>query len=233
MTEAEWLACSRPESMLGFLRRQPTGRGVATDRKRRLFAVACCRRIWHLIKEEPCRQAVEVAERYADGLATDKELRMAHYAARNLFQGAVHCPFNRDVDPAAALAAYFASGEAGMCVGTISNAAFAVGNQFPCEQRDAAWASEWAAQSDLVREVMGNPFRPIPRNPSWLLSNGGSIMRLAQEVYDQKRFEFLPVLADALMGAGCDEEEILAHCREPGPHARGCWVLDIILSTDR
>jgi hypothetical protein len=229
MTEAEWLTCSRPEPMLGFLRREPTARGGASDRKLRLFAVACCRRIWHRIKEDPCRGAVEVAERYADGLATDEELRMAHYAARNLFQGAVYCPFSRDVDPAAALAASFASGQAGMCAGTISNAALAVGNQFPYEQRDAAWASEWEAQSDLVREVIGNPFRPIARNLSWLLRDGGPAVRLAREIYDGRRFNALPVLADALMGAGCDNEAILAHCRGRAPHVRGCWVLDLLL----
>src|SRR6516225_2830409 len=75
MTEAEWLACTDPEPMLKFLR------GKAGSRKLRLFACACLRRVWHLLIEEPCRTAVEVSERYADGLATREELDAAWYEA--------------------------------------------------------------------------------------------------------------------------------------------------------
>jgi hypothetical protein len=229
MNEAGWLACPRPEPLLSFLRRASGGRSTASDRKLRLFAVACCRRIWHRITEQPCRDAVDVAERYSDGLATAEELRISHYAARNFFQGAVYCPFSGQVDPAAALAAACASDELANCAGTIENAALAVGNQFPYAERDPAWASERAAQSDLLRDVLGNPFRTVAWDPSWSTGKGWLAVRLAREIYDARRFENLPLLAEALAAAGCGTEDSLAHCRQPGPHVRGCWVVDLLL----
>src|SRR5437763_1443369 len=72
MTEQEWLKYAQPEQMLKFLR------GKVSERKLRLFAVACCRGIWHLITDKTCRRAVEVAERYSDGLASEEERHWAH-----------------------------------------------------------------------------------------------------------------------------------------------------------
>ena len=81
----------------------------------------------------------------------------------------------------------------------------------------------------LVREIFGNLFRPVNVNPAWLVWNDGTIPKLAQSIYDDRAFDRLPVLADALEEAGCTNAEILEHCRGPGPHVRGCWVVDLVL----
>jgi hypothetical protein len=81
----------------------------------------------------------------------------------------------------------------------------------------------------LVRDVMGNPFRPTVVDERWLAWNGGTIVRVAEAVYAERAFERLPVLADALEDAGCNDADILGHLRGPGPHALGCWSLDLLL----
>jgi hypothetical protein len=81
----------------------------------------------------------------------------------------------------------------------------------------------------VVRDIFGNPFRPVSLDPAWLSWNEGTVPRIAQVIYEDGRFNKLPVLADALEEAGCDNDAILSHCREPGPHARGCWVIDQVL----
>jgi hypothetical protein len=81
-----------------------------------------------------------------------------------------------------------------------------------------------------VRDIFGNPFRPITLDPSWLTA---TVTSLAQAIYEERAFDRLPVLADALEDAGCANAEILSHCRQPGEHVRGCWVVDLILSKDR
>jgi hypothetical protein len=83
--------------------------------------------------------------------------------------------------------------------------------------------------SVLLRDIFGNPFRPVPADPNWLSWNDGTIPELAQAVYDDRAFDRLPVLADALEEAGCVNADMLAHCRGPGPHVRGCWVVDLLL----
>lgn len=80
----------------------------------------------------------------------------------------------------------------------------------------------------LLRELWGNPFRPAAFDPAWLAYNDGTINRLARSVYDGA-FETLPILGDALEEAGCADAAVLAHCRDPGPHVRGCWVVDGLL----
>ncbi len=87
-------------------------------------------------------------------------------------------------------------------------------------------ASREKLQCKLVRCIFGNPFRPVAFDPNWLTS---TVRGLASSAYDSREFGTLPVLADALQDAGCDDETVLGHLRGPGPHARGCWVLDAIL----
>jgi hypothetical protein len=77
-----------------------------------------------------------------------------------------------------------------------------------------------------LHEVYGNPFRPVTTDPSWLTP---AVTALARGMYESRDFSAMPILADALQDAGCDNDDILNHCRGPGPHVRGCWVVDLVL----
>ncbi|HET6572444.1 MAG TPA: hypothetical protein VFG68_02490 [Fimbriiglobus sp.] len=78
----------------------------------------------------------------------------------------------------------------------------------------------------LLRCIVGYPFRPVACDPSWRTS---TVVGLAEAIYADRVFDRLPILADALEDAGCTHPDVLAHCRGDGPHARGCWVVDLIL----
>ena len=106
------------------------------------------------------------------------------------------------------------------------------------ERREAArrsakleiYNAERNAQSELLRCIVHNPFRPVSALSIDLLSwNSGLIFKLAQGIYDDRAFDRLPILADALEEAGCTDADILNHCRQPGEHVRGCWVVDLVL----
>jgi hypothetical protein len=84
-------------------------------------------------------------------------------------------------------------------------------------------------QAAFLRDLFGNPFRPVPVDPAWLAWERGTIPKLAEEIYEERAFDRLPVLADALEDSGCTNPDILSHLRGPGPHVRGCWVLDLLL----
>ncbi|MBN9121910.1 MAG: hypothetical protein J0I06_22675 [Planctomycetes bacterium] len=80
--------------------------------------------------------------------------------------------------------------------------------------------------SQLLRDIFGNHFRPVVVEPSWLTS---TVVTLTEGIYQEKAFDRMTILADALMDAGCDNKDILSHCRQPGEHVRGCWVIDLLL----
>ena len=90
----------------------------------------------------------------------------------------------------------------------------------------AEFLAEIAAQADLLRDIFGNPFHSAELQPDWLTSD---VLTLARGIYDARAFDRMPILADALQDAGCDDTSLLDHCREPGDHVRGCWVIDRLL----
>jgi hypothetical protein len=207
MTEQEWPACADPAAMLMSL-------GRLSDRKYRLFVAACCRRIWHLLPDAASRAAVEAAEAYADGRLGLPGLREAAKAV-----------FEREPSPAKD-AAFYAATITGAYNLAARSAAGAAARAVAGDGGDAS--AEKAAQADLLREIVGNPFRPAQIDPAWLARNGAAA-DLAREIADEQRFRDLPVLAAALAEAGCADEELLAHLRRPGGHVRGCWALDAVL----
>jgi len=210
MTEQEWLAGTAPGIMVNFLR----DRG--SERKLRLFACACCRLVWNLLTDWRSRHAVETAERFADSTAEVEDL----LSARNQAVRAIWTLKNETARNAAR-AAVDTTRYDGLLRGTTWYA--------------TAWYAAMGASNVLTRVallhcIFGNPFRPSPvLAPAVLEWENGGIRRIAQASYDERRFKGLPILADALEDAGCDNVEILSHCRGPGPHARGCWVVDLIL----
>ena len=81
----------------------------------------------------------------------------------------------------------------------------------------------------LCRDIFDNPFRPSAVDRLWLAWRDATIPKLAQAIYDDRAFDRLPALADTLEEAGCHDADILGHCRGPGPHVRGCWVVDLLV----
>jgi hypothetical protein len=211
VTEAEWLACTDFNLLWAGLAVR------STHRKRRLFAVACCRQLWHLLPDEPCRRVVDVAERYADGQAEPQELVTAHAAARAVVDFTRNWPPEKVARAGVVLACYSDEDQA-------SAWAESVGNHETVGQT----APELWARLEVLREMVGNPFRTTAIDPAWLAWNGAAVRALAASIYDSRAFDRLPVLADALEDAGCTDAELLGHLRGPGPHVRGCWALDLI-----
>jgi hypothetical protein len=88
-------------------------------------------------------------------------------------------------------------------------------------------------QQGILRDLVGNPFRPAPALESgWLRDEQGAVSKLAISIYDAHSFDRLPLLADALEDAGCGDVELLSHLRAEGPHVRGCQALDRVLGRD-
>jgi hypothetical protein len=211
MTEQEWLACTDPLLMLDFLRSK------ASDRKLRLYACAECRRVWSWFdQDEAGRHCIEVAERYADGQASTKELVRANKAI--VKRGWL------------TVAVYATEQDAGYGAWAVAHGI--VDSRIQCvesEEVDATATAERMIQSRLIRDIFDNPFHPVTLNSAWLAWNGGTVVKMAQAIYDDRGFDRLPVLADALEEAGCTNAVIPSHCRSQGPHVRGCWVIDLIL----
>jgi hypothetical protein len=241
MTEADWSTSTDVASMLQFLR----SRGRASDRKLRLFSVACCRQIWSLLTDTRSRRAVEIAEAYADGLAGLPALRDAYQAA---WAAAKEAIASRDADadqdpdrlygmhddglaaPAACAAAYAASPDAQqMDQGGYyaRHAQMRAASPVPHAESTRPDAEQSALLSDLFGPV---PFRDVAVSPSLLTWKDGTLPKLAQAIYDERRFDEMPILADALEEAGCNNPDMVRHCRQQeAVHVRGCWVLDLLM----
>ncbi len=207
MTESEWLECTDPTPMLVLLQ------GKASDRKLRLFAVACCRRATWLFRDTQSRDALDLIDGFSDGSANN-------------------CEFWPLLNWEAEIGGERGSQLLVMEVPAWWRITMALREvKYEVVTKLAAdlikkEISEEAAQSDLLHDIFGNPFRPIALDPSWLTP---TVKALAQFIYDDRAFDQMPLLADELVKSGCTVPEILDHCQGMGPHVKGCWVLDGVL----
>lgn len=219
LSEEEWEACAHPYTMLATVRRTL----FCSERKLRLFLVACCRLGWYFLPEPTDRMAVEVAERFADGLATPEELQAARDHVTRAVSRSALAPSRglwRTVE-SSSHHAYFETMSRFGAQGADSN------------QASLAVAKEYQLQAALVRELFGPlPFRRVAIDPAWLAWNDGEVVSLAEAIYSERAFERMPILADALEDAGCTNTEVIDHLRSRGSHVRGCWVLDLILGKE-
>jgi hypothetical protein len=189
-------------------------------RKLRLFAAACCRRVF-------TSPLLDVAERLAEGMLGEEEREAAEIEA-----------FLRHVEererPAVewSRVAESASRAVLLCLAegpfqALDAATFArQARPAPYGEASVLDQAEEAVQCALVREVFGPPVRFAP---AWRAANDHAAELLAQTIYDQQAWELTPILADALEDAGCGDEAILGHLRGPGLHVRGCWAVDLVL----
>jgi hypothetical protein len=234
MTESDWMNCTDPQKMLVFLLDK------ASERKLRLFAVACCRRLWHLLIDKRSREAVEVAERYADGGATDEELETAAVAADAVW----HADMKRAAkegkwDRRSRLPYYGASAAAynvAIPLGWWGAAPAFVAPDKIARETVPDTGAEGVTQGVLLWDIFGNPFRPVTISSAVLAWHDSTVVRLAQAAYEDRHLPDgtldngrLAILADALEEAGLADTDILDHLRSPGPHVRGCFAVDLCL----
>jgi hypothetical protein len=224
-TAEEWQSW---DAMLPLLRPLP----AVSDRKARLFECACLRRLWHAPELTPARPAVETWERLAEGMAAPEEAEAAARVLRHLREavtivmggmwGQLFCDAE-DHHPEPWPTALRTCEAMDVLAGRLVCRAAGLEDCRP--DRDQRFAEE-RVQCDLIRCLFVNPFRPVSFQPAWLTP---TVAGLAGGIYDERAFDRLPILGDALQDAGCADAALLAHCRAEGPHARGCWVVDLVL----
>jgi hypothetical protein len=221
MTESEWLACADPQVMLEFMAEK------GSDRKLRLFACACCRRIWSDIKDDRSRKAVEAAENFVDGLSTQADRESASSEAWAVVtEMAIRVEAHSATFAVAYAAARAIHRKRDVFAFAWQQVLEAIGRQ---QDQSKSLQREPVAQAGLLRDTLGNPYRPVANDPAWLTS---TVAALAQAIYKERAFDRMPILADALEDAGCTSADFLDHCRQDGEHVRGCWVVDVLLGRE-
>ncbi|WP_238602924.1 hypothetical protein [Fimbriiglobus ruber] len=224
MTEEEWLAATDLRPVIEFLV------GKASRRKGRLIGCGYLRVIWpKLSGKEGSQEAVHAAERFADGEASDAELagarRLAEQTAEQWSDPALAEPVWQAVQTVA-------EDDYDFLNGLLSELDASVGEaELVSSQSGNALRGRITTRHQLYGNILRDifPFRPITLSPSYLTP---TVLSLAQGIYEDRAFDRMPILADALQDSGCDNEDILNHCRGTGPHVRGCFVVDLILGKE-
>jgi hypothetical protein len=228
LSERDWLDETHPFYMLNWWK---YFRGEPSSRKRRLLACAACRLVWHLFVDKCLRDAVECAEAYLDGRISKSELQRLHEQAHalGLARGEVLGTMSGNSPGRQTLVDSWRVAHAAAEAAGPDNSLFGNAMHHVAQDGGSGRDTKDAGQAALIREILGDSPHPVAIDPRWLTS---TVLDLAHEIYDEVAYERMPILADALMDAGCNNEGILNHCRSKGPHVRGCWVLDSLLSKE-
>jgi hypothetical protein len=250
MQEYGWLHWNDFRDMVGVIER------VADSRKMRLAGCACIRRVWDRLEDPRFQAGVEVAEAFANFQATKQQLK----ATRQTITEVIEEARLRVVRDKSQLPEWISNSdhaevwlyrlEDGLPVGRVatlvlpllSTGQFGPDQLVPVAtgvehlrnwsgtQALGTWedrCNEWQAQCNLLRDIFGNPFRPVALDPGW---RSDTAVSLAKGIYESRDFSAMPILADALQDAGCENDDILTHCRDESlTHVRGCWVVDLVL----
>jgi hypothetical protein len=216
MTEEEWFEWSNPWSFLVSVQTPfASVDAKLSDRKLRLFAVACCRSVRRRWRGKIIRAAVEAAEKCAD-IAPSSERRLLRpfrkIACDNYRTNPIETHLVSSVSAIDCLEAARSSCYMAASYSTVDD--------------DRKREQEQIKRGPLLRDIFGNPCRPVTFASAWRTS---TTVALAESMYAARDFGNMPILADALEEAGCDNAEVLSHCRGNGPHVRGCWVVDLVL----
>jgi hypothetical protein len=249
MTEAEWLASDDPQTMLAVFQEgewQPwpfscacglndcrRGGRCPAYRKLRLFSCACCRRLLHWLSDPLCQAALKAAEKYADG-ALDRDScilasqqfdtkRRGRFPNYQEYEGeawnALYCAIHRRWDK-------YRDGD-------FADKRWQLASSVARDAISAAGPGMAALAAALLRDVIGNPFRPVTIEPDSISPTALTLARAAYELTTWERSLLDPtrlaILGDALEEAGCTNADLLTHLRGPGPHVRGCWAVDLLL----
>jgi len=256
MTEQEWLACRNPKTLLCSLFARSRGKGkpeVAdlSEERFRLFAIACCRRVAQVLEfgdtyaldcleiytRKRLREALMKARRFrrpagtsaSNGLSNvDRTNRTATFLAqaRSLASSAVwSCTKSK---PTQAAMGYHEAAQAAESIRLADD--HTATPKLPGPNWQPPSIAELTVQCHLLRDIFGNPFRPVVFDPAW---RSDTALSLAKHIYESRDFSAMPILADALQEAGCEGDEILTHCRDESlTHVRGCWVVDLVLGKE-
>ena len=240
MNSEQWDEAHDPNEMLKFLDY------FAHLRKHQLFACACIERVREFVRHEELKSCLDIIRFYPDSPVSLDTIQLAQTKSDKILEefkfGPDHPKDFIEYYPGAAIYRFFRwIHDEGMPVGVGSCCRTAMGrvswinaiqmdepNKYQTAQqiKDTIEQNEALQQCNLLREIFGNPFHPVTTDPIWLTP---TVTAMAQAMYEDRNFTAMPILGDALEEAGCDNEDILQHCRDMTGHVRGCWLVDLVL----
>ena len=259
MTEAEWLACADPTQMLGAVCNQPDERKIrlfalagcrrieplltAHEKNSRTAITVLERRIEAATSESDLRSALfaMLGEMHGHARNPGDAAGYTLFAATGALYWVGKENWKRLTESVSEAMAYDALARSGsrdleridaLCAQMGFDSV-----RWPREEDAVRLLPEYvdtlkveqSNQANLLRDIFGNPFRPVAFSPSWRTDTAVAI---ARQMYESRDFSAMPILADAIQDAGCDSEDMLTHCRGDGPHVRGCWVVDLVLGKE-